>query len=501
MSTFDFSLCRQVLENSQATREKKTAVRESRRARIAVEEEKRRAEIGRKLDEKIERFTQKAESLAAAAVGDIAKCSLPSPSSSPTPIQASVAASRNDYSSILTPLPMPAPTKISSPEVPAKQPFNISDFEADTSSPFDNMELKTINEMEELAHVLQPNCTSDIRPKDTFEYSNYYPQATVCNNTMGKNEIKEQMTSVDVFGTYGHVPQNNCNSQINGPRYDNHQQYSFPTQQQQQQSNYYFPNQQSWMYTAPNSTYPYNVPPNLNPQSSYSTSVQPYSPAATEYTNTISHSNPSDPNFRSRSSKSVPDIFEELQREASFGTNRSIAVPVPKVQPMPVEHIQPPRPASFGSTGLENWKPWPELDSPVPPEPQQPPKPVVPPKLKRPPPDPIARLPEAVQQLARQLNEMGFPLDRVARACETVGQDHKKVLDYLLQVQTFEEKGFPVSQVEFAIGKLSLDEPKALKFLPALGQLVDLGFSEEQASTALLKTNFDRDKALDTLLS
>nr|BAN20873.1 unkown protein [Riptortus pedestris] len=32
--------------------------------------------------------------------------------------------------------------------------FNISDFENDTSSPFDSVELKTLNDMEELAHVL-----------------------------------------------------------------------------------------------------------------------------------------------------------------------------------------------------------------------------------------------------------------------------------------------------------------------------------------------------------
>ena len=31
--------------------------------------------------------------------------------------------------------------------------LDYSDFDNDTSSPFDNMELKTINEMEELAHV------------------------------------------------------------------------------------------------------------------------------------------------------------------------------------------------------------------------------------------------------------------------------------------------------------------------------------------------------------
>lgn len=36
-----------------------------------------------------------------------------------------------------------------------KNPFNYSEFESDTSSPFDNMELKIINDLEELAQVLR----------------------------------------------------------------------------------------------------------------------------------------------------------------------------------------------------------------------------------------------------------------------------------------------------------------------------------------------------------
>ncbi|EEZ98121.1 uncharacterized protein LOC663430 [Tribolium castaneum] len=51
------------------------------------------------------------------------------------------------YSTVLTP--------VSSGSQTDKSPFNISDFEADTSSPFDNMELKSINDLEELAQVLK----------------------------------------------------------------------------------------------------------------------------------------------------------------------------------------------------------------------------------------------------------------------------------------------------------------------------------------------------------
>lgn len=65
---------------------------------------------------------------------------------------------------ILTPVPIHASTLSQSTNY--SRSFNISEFEQDTSSPFDNMELKTINDLEELAHVLQPTVISD---KNVFE--------------------------------------------------------------------------------------------------------------------------------------------------------------------------------------------------------------------------------------------------------------------------------------------------------------------------------------------
>lgn len=60
---------------------------------------------------------------------------------------------------ILTPIPINA--SINPQSNTYSKAFNISEFEQDTSSPFDNMELKTINDLEELAHVLQPTVISD----------------------------------------------------------------------------------------------------------------------------------------------------------------------------------------------------------------------------------------------------------------------------------------------------------------------------------------------------
>lgn len=66
---------------------------------------------------------------------------------------------------VLQPIPAQQTNlKISSFDSMLTKNINISDFESDTSSPFDNMELKTINDLEELASVLKPT--------SVFNYTN-----------------------------------------------------------------------------------------------------------------------------------------------------------------------------------------------------------------------------------------------------------------------------------------------------------------------------------------
>lgn len=65
-----------------------------------------------------------------------------------------ISLNQNNIENILKPVPLkPHIGSVSNPQQVVGG-FNISDFENDTSSPFDSVELKTINEMEVLAHVL-----------------------------------------------------------------------------------------------------------------------------------------------------------------------------------------------------------------------------------------------------------------------------------------------------------------------------------------------------------
>lgn len=111
--------------------------------------------------------------------------------------------------------------KVSSYDNMLTKNINISDFESDTSSPFDNMELKTINDLEELASVLKPtlvlnnvnckksdiNIISDINDSQSYTKNIYnnFPQNSKNNKFMhgaftqinqSTNSIQELKSSI-----------------------------------------------------------------------------------------------------------------------------------------------------------------------------------------------------------------------------------------------------------------------------------------------------------------
>lgn len=98
---------------------------------------------------------------------------------------------------VLQPIPAQQTTlKISSYDnVLTKKNINISDFESDTSSPFDNMELKTINDLEELASVLKP--------------------APVFSNTNSKNYQLSDLGNLSISQNYSAPIYNNYTNSYN----------------------------------------------------------------------------------------------------------------------------------------------------------------------------------------------------------------------------------------------------------------------------------------------
>ncbi|XP_011297188.1 uncharacterized protein [Fopius arisanus] len=340
---YDFSLERSVLE-------KVTELRKARQANA----EARRSRLERRRKRELESTTP----------------SPPSPDDAMIPLPIKVAPAPE--TTILTPQPLSPPhSDLHNIDIHVKyNRLNYEDFYNDTSSPFDNVELKTINDMEELAQVLQSNSQWTPAPK--------------IESILKELSIEESPEEKK--------------DEIENKADDNYD----------------------------------------KPQGS--------------------------------ECRNISIIVEELQRT---------------LQDRPC---------------MDNWKPWPDLESP---------DPETTPELKKSPPtaqspstlpNPLAELSESDQKLAKHLKDMGFPLSRSARAIKNLGSaDNKKVVEYLLAIQSLEESGISGDDAEKAMDVAQHDLEMAKKYYEDLSTLKDLGFPEDEASKALVKCHIDRDKALDFL--
>ncbi|CAL1676739.1 unnamed protein product [Lasius platythorax] len=280
---------------------------------------------------------------------------------------------------ILTPQPLSPPANDLQDHVKTNGGLDYADFDNDTSSPFDNMELKTINDMEELAQVLQPR--SQWIPAGKLE--NIINELTIDDTSEISKEEKVDDTKTPV------------DSQADED----------------------------------------------------------------ELANVENH-------------RSISAIMQELQKELE-------------------------RPV------MENWKPWPDLESPdsercATPRHDD----AISSNHAKSPTDLLSSMTEDDLKLVMQLSDMGFPKCRAARAVLELGRVHeKKIVEYLLAVQFLEENGVPNDYAEKALTLTQHDQSKARIYYENLCTLKDLGFHEDAVSAALVKCNFDRDKALDLLIA
>ncbi|XP_022919602.1 ubiquitin-associated protein 1 [Onthophagus taurus] len=260
-----------------------------------------------------------------------------------------------------------------------KSPFNISDFDPDTSSPFDNMALKTINDMAELALVLQ-NEEKIIPTSSLYSYNNpaVYTQ-TYPNNTQ----------------SYLYQPSTSSNA-------------------------YNFPNSTNNTYQTTTITTPSNgllkYYDHLNPNFGHPINYGKMVDNNIKINNTV------------QLNSTVPDIMKALQTEIDNKyLNLNNVTSINKSSQLVDSLLQ-----NEAKVEDETFK----------------------------------NMPGDLQKMAKEINSMGFPLDRVIRVCKIIGDDHKKIVEHLL----------------------------------ALSDLLDLGFPEQDVSKALLECNNDRDKALDRLI-
>lgn len=291
--------------------------------------------------------------------------------------------------------------------------LTFKDFENDTSSPFDNVELKTINDMELLAQVLQKDsgtsCQTQLQyvPEQTFAaMPNCATQAQAEELTYMPNSYVDQPIQghAMMYTSPQHYPVNNG--------------YFVPINNGEN-ANMYMPNYQ--YYVQPN-PYPFNtqyynqltefnevsqvVPePTYIPQPYYfSYPRQPmyetpaYIPSQTlevcPYTTVSSGQN----TVKSRS-RSVSDIVNELNDELESAKLRALercrnSSPAPKNQAQPSSSNEKKERRRCKAEKLPN---------------------------------PYAKLSDKLQSMCQKIHGMGFPLDRVARVCTLVGDSDKKV--------------------------------------------------------------------------
>uniref|UniRef100_A0A8D8D5S2 (northern house mosquito) hypothetical protein n=1 Tax=Culex pipiens TaxID=7175 RepID=A0A8D8D5S2_CULPI len=361
--------------------------------------------------------------------------------------------------------------------------INYSDFENDTSSPFDNMELKTMNDLDILAQVLNlnaPSSGSERSPEETNDSKPKPIEEAVAATTTTTIEQATVPTVQQPQYSYGQTTQQYQPGT-----------YSMPTQPQQPpSSNDYYKSYNSYHYNycayTPTSTstatscytptsgavaaatVPYHSP---STQYQYQPtaaqySYYPYTSAATAgnspatqptYAHNYLYNNaaaaasyynypagqsatPADEASSLRSkSKSVPDIVRQLDEEVQDSAMRRTRNNSQSTAERRLEDDAPTvhTPAvTTGSNARTDFTLYNQLSA-------------------------------GEQNLVKRIGSMGFPLERVAAVLKRLGSDDKKIVEHLIP----------------------------------LSELLDLGFEEEKISEALVKFGNNKHKALDYLIS
>uniref|UniRef100_U5EE82 Putative histone methyltransferase complex subunit ash2 n=1 Tax=Corethrella appendiculata TaxID=1370023 RepID=U5EE82_9DIPT len=343
------------------------------------------------------------------------------------------------------------------PKIKSLNKINYSDFENDTSSPFDNMELKTINDLAILAQVLNLNTNpTECQSQNDQQQSQPQPQMN-CNSTTTYDQYMNQpqtnyqymltsppqLSSVTNSTNTLQLQQHELNSNNFYTNYNQQQQqqYMLPIQHHQSYNNYYqhqaiattnYSNYNNFYYQNQNN---YNYAP-AAVTTTTTTTINPSLSATTNdnqqqqhqfYNNAIASNNLETTKSKS---KSVPDIVQQLNNEITDSEIKRI------------------RNNSQTLTSCNN-ESKPNLQTA---------------KISE---EHFTKLSNSLQNLSKNISLMGFPLERVVRIVNKFGKDDKKIIEHLIP----------------------------------LSELLDLGFDECKISDALIKYENDKDKALDYLIS
>uniref|UniRef100_A0A182M2L9 UBA domain-containing protein n=1 Tax=Anopheles culicifacies TaxID=139723 RepID=A0A182M2L9_9DIPT len=422
--------------------------------------------------------------------------------------------------------------------------INYSDFENDTSSPFDNMELRTINDLDILAQVLKQNTTltspvnevEKQEPQDSNERPKEQPQSVLPSTVVQPTEqqpLQEQPQQQPL-----HNPSPISTNPYNSTAYSAaNQQYSmYPAQYQQ-------PTQTTIASSGVNEYLPshYNA---YQPYSNYGTQYETpamaascYSPAntaesrfsMTNYASSTYHVPSVSQNHQSSYSPVVTNYAYGYQQQQSYvtapstsmasGTGTSTYAPNYGYSGAVTAHkeatsgyyINYQSVSSSGGvaaypsiyttatagtadtqTGLKS--------------------------KSRSVPDIMRQLDDEVQDSAtrRTRNNSQTIADRQTGTDQYAvsvsnSSTARSTVDYTIYnqltqadqniVKRISSMGFPLERVVWVLKRIGNDDKKIIEHLIPLSELLDLGFEGEKISDALLKFGNNKHKALDYMIS
>lgn len=389
--------------------------------------------------------------------------------------------------------------------------INLSDFENDTSSPFDYMELQTINDLEELNSVFQGIHSSEpISSSETSSVPGEDSVPTVAKSVsfpLPQNswQTTSEKISASQSEDFGNINKTGAESTAYLTNLSSPSQRVASVIEEDAGSSvaksvsYPLP-QNPWQISSDPITSSLsqgfvanvrNFPSSSNGHSAFSSSVpkamKDFSCDNSSFSNLSqvpyipSNAGGSCEKASSlRGSKSYTDIrsISEMEsvtvgiRERSHtppSFNSGAKEPVIESLPINENHFQkPPNASSNGIIHDEN-SAYEELDA-------------------------------AAKHFVDCITEMGFPKGQVARAVKHLGADEKKVVELLCHIQALEESGYDSSEAEAALHLHDYNRDQAKEFLDLVNQFQDLGFEKDAVKKALVQNKNDWNKTIDALL-
>ncbi|KAF8796730.1 Ubiquitin-associated protein 1 like protein [Argiope bruennichi] len=384
--------------------------------------------------------------------------------------------------------------------------INLSDFENDTSSPFDYMELQTINDLEELNSVFQGIHSSEpISSETSVPAEDVVP--TVAKSVSFPLPQNSWQTSDKISASqsedFGNINKTGAESTYLTNLSPSQRVTSLVEEDAvsavTKSVSYPLP-QNTWQISSERITssisqeFVANVKNFPSSSNGYAAFSSPVSKAMKDFScDNISFSNLSQVPYISsnaggscekasslRGCKSYSDIrsISEMENVNLGIRERSHTPPTfnsgvieSVIDPLPINenHFQkPPDESSNGVIHDEN-SAYEELDA-------------------------------AAKHFVDCITEMGFPQGQVARAVKHLGVDEKKVVELLCHIQALEESGYDSSEAEAALHLHDYNRDQAKEFLDLVNQFQDLGFEKDAIKKALVQNKNDWNKTIDSLL-